>query len=216
MSRKLSVEVYRDVDTPNIDPQIALDGIELVNQATNNSLEVSAVNKKIRIASPGSSAVAQKIRWGALPHDIQIVLTGKSLDSGKNRIPVGFSQRLENNIGGVAVINVGGPLSADPHLTVAHEIGHLFNLQFKGQHDERHCNRPDCIMHSSHKVESAPVKSTGLTKLLEKTRLVLPKYESVSSITNREFCQPCEDQLARRAFFLMKYKAGEHVPKDWL
>lgn len=217
MQKQLSIEVYRDVDTPEVDPAIGVAGIDIVNAVTNNSLRLVASSRKIRIAQADSPLIdASKVRWGSSPLDMRLVLTNRSLRVNGRERAIGFSDLNPEHSGGTAVVSTSGIGAAGPESTVAHELGHLFNMQYKTE-DSHHCNSDTCIMHSELKrqIEDMRVPRRGIQRWLERSGRIMPEYQTVETNLNTQFCEPCEHQLARRAFFMIKYLQGQYVPSEW-
>lgn len=220
MSRKISVEVFRDIDTPDADPAIAVAGLDLVNVHTEHALDLVNIDRKMRIARPGDEVVnAAKINWGSSPIDMRLIVTDRPLVTAELAPgePLGFAQRDPMRGGGVAVISTFKSAALEPHLTASHEIGHLFNLAYGEANSQPHCDDQSCIMAASARstIDEVRTRRHGVGRWLERRGYLLPEYRAVESRLNREFCSPCTAQLSKRAFFMLKHRNGEHVPESW-
>lgn len=217
MENRLPVEVLRDVMTPEVDTSIVLRGIELVNDITDSRIEVTNTKRQVRLSRPGVDVLLPSyIRWGASQHAMRIALSGLPLHIAGVERPVGFSSYNPKQGGGEAIISVAEPDAVNYSFVTAHEIGHLYNLTYEGE-DRLHCPDLSCIM-SQHirrdRIET-PVQRRGVQGLLQKAGLVEPTYRLVDEDLNDRFCTPCELQLARRSFYLLKHRSGQYVPASW-
>jgi len=229
MQKQLSVEVFRDAHAPEVDVTYAANGINLVNQITDNSLVITDTRRKIAITKNESPTIrATAIRWPAHPStDIQLVLTNRSLDASSPHTPssdfddllfgevAGYAERNPHKSGGVAVISTLRDTLVEPQFTVAHELGHLFGLRYNDE--GRHCEDNLCIMYpsSTPTVEYTRIPSSGLSGWLERQGYRKARYTPVESRVATSFCTPCEKQLAQRAFFILRHREGYFVPETW-
>lgn len=216
MDKKILIEIFRDIETPDIDPQIAVAGIELVNEITNTSLEIVNMTRKIRLSKAGAQTVKSSlIRWPTFLCDMNVVLTKRKLDIEEGHQSAGYSHTYSVG-GGIAVTSTFEYNAVSPQSTTAHEIGHLFRLKYDGR-DDAHCSNPKCIMHDALnlQVETERVQKHGIATWRERIGLQPPEYSTVLSASNESFCKSCEHQLGMRAFFMIARKNGRLALDTW-
>ena len=219
MQNSITVEVFRDADSPEIDTNIGVEGASFVSLATPN-LEVVKDTRKLRIPGKESDTLHSGfINFPPLTSNFNILLTTKKVGSiaiqdGITKETVGFAMKLTAPDRSIAVVNVETP---DPHLIVAHEIGHMLNLKYPNHSDPAHCETPFCLMCASTTsvTTSERIKKRGLDGLLERRGWRPAEYEERTTTQNTSFCDPCNDQLARKSFFLLKHLKGETIPESW-
>lgn len=217
MSEKLSVAIYRDAATPDISIEAALVAIELVNTITQDSLEVPTSSKLIKVAPPDSASIRpDKIRWPQSSVEIRLVMTQRAIAVASESYPLGFA-RSNNYGGGVAFIRDAANGVSHTSTIVAHELGHLLRLRY-GDHDDSHCAQRNCIMYESAQTEIVEkrIRKQGLAGWKERRGFTLPSYELVEQPIDSKFCDSCENQLARKAFFMVKHRQGDFVPTSFL
>lgn len=159
MREKLTVAIYEDIYSENIEIEQAFEGVKLIQQITN----AVKTEKQIRTVSPFAKNPnyinVDRVAWPDMSGDLNVVLTNRLiientdiLDNGKVRkkalkngnITVGYS--LSNDRLGslkVALINTLQMKRTD--LVVAHEIGHLVGVAFEDE-NKLHCDTKSCIM----------------------------------------------------------------------
>ena len=215
MRTNLTVEIFRDFEFPDSDIRIAHDGIEKANVAAKH-LEIVRDTRRLRLgADPTQPLDTDAIRWPRLESDISIVLTGRALltaTSMENATTVGVAHMMPSGEQSVAIINTLGFNAID---TVAHETGHMLHLTYNGNKDRAHCENKNCTMHAvvdGYK-DTERVKKTGINAWMERRGYRTAEYIEKMFANNTDFCDPCQVQLAQRAFFLLQHKQGKHVPE---
>lgn len=218
MKQSLSVEIFRDVNYPDVDTDVALEGIDLINSVVTN-LEIVQDTRRLRLGGEATESIrTENIRWPQLDHDLSIVLTRRELltdSSNEAATKVGSALRFPRTAQGVAIVNVN---SFNPAATIAHEAGHLLGAQYP-EHavDTYHCEDETCTMHATMTITNdvERVKKRGLSNWLERHGYRPADYRDVQRSPETTFCDSCRNQLSRRAFFLLEHKRGKFVPEEW-
>lgn len=218
MPEKLSIEIYRDIENLDIDPSIAVEGISLVNDVIETPLDIVDNSQTKLLTNPGAAFLrSPKVWWPASSADMRIVLTRKKLFFKDTENTIGFAHFDTNRGGGVAVISTSGLGAVDPHITVAHEIGHLFNMRPKV--NSTHCGDSLCIMHRNLKTITSekfivPNQTQDPPEVQhEAARIVSQELgtETIQSRLNQRFCGSCTNELAYRSFFMLNYPDTEEA-----
>ncbi len=210
MPKRLSVEIFRDIDCPDIDPRIALDGIEMVNEITNGSLQVRSHKGRVRTSTVGAKTLHLSSREPLISNasgDMNLILTNKELVATDfNMNAIGFAHR-EKNGGGDAIISIGGTGSIEPHFTTAHELGHLFGLRYGSDGLGAHCNTAGCLMQPRpESILIHPAPRTPMELLFEQLETA-PRQDTPFEVrTSTQFCPPCSGELAHRSMMLLRLK----------
>jgi len=216
VTNKISIEVFRDVEAPDIDPEIAIAGIESVNTHIDSPLEIIDTTRRIRVSKAGSHVIRSSgIRWPTIPSDIALVLTARKLVVTDDHDSIGYSD-IYTTGGGFSVVSTFGDGALSPQSTVAHELGHLLKLKYDDTQDS-HCPSPECIMYSNiiKREEERRVQKTGLDAWRERMGYQMAEYRTVEVASNDSFCTPCQSQLALRAFYMIARKNGQAIPVEW-
>lgn len=215
MPNKLTVEIFRDVATKEVSTEAAEAGVETL-RALVPELEIIKTSRLLRVA-PGSTHVdTRKVRWPNSGADINIVMSGRHLDSegrtdGLVRMGVATVTRRTR----FAFIDA---TTDDAGLIVAHEGAHLLDVKNRGAfHHDGHCTCDGCIMLPSYEpVRQQPEEERHTQRLYRrffgedrKTNAARAKrFEG----TKAQFCGECEEQLAINAFYLIGQKNGRTAP----
>jgi len=222
MSEKIKVEIFRDVSaSSSLDTTIAHEGLEkIVAQINSNPFEVIRDTRKLRITNDASSPVNfDGIHWPRLEADYSIILTDKLiLNKNSHNQTYGAAVRYadRNLINGIAMVRTD---VTQPELVSAHEVGHLMGIQYpKDSERNSHCQSPYCVMHEyvMHKETNERISKKGIPRILERYGYIPAEYKTVEKSIAQRFCTPCQEQLARKAFFSLKYLNGESISPSWL
>lgn len=199
MPTPISIELFRDIETPCADPSIALPAINYINRLTGDSLQLVDGSKELQISRRYMPTVIANHTADLITSetDIRLVVTQRDIEIDGNPKALGFSMRNPQKGGGFAVISTFKMIPETATIATAHEIGHLYGLRYADQHDDHHCEDTSCLMHAR----------TQHNEYVSETF-------AHQSIENQLFCTPCGKQLARRALFMMRYRDGLYVPKD--
>lgn len=229
MPDKIPVEIFRDVETPEVDVAIGHLALDILASVADN-FTILKDSRQIRISKPGAPAVrAAALRLDGSIQKItsapySIILTNRKLempDTPDDVIQTGYAQPFRDLRSGVAVISASS--ATHPGLTTVHEMGHLLGLQYKQEspHSKTsdHCSTEGCLMqefHTSHSGELRRVVTKGITNWLERRGHIPVRYtEGPEMRSSISFCQPCIDQLSKRAFFLAMHHEGQQIPESW-
>ena len=229
MSSKISIEIFTDHASPSLDPAIGRQGLELINSITNDRFEIIRDTRRVRLGEPDRPTIeSSKVDLLRLkkssPASFAIVLTSRPLslpDTPQNQSITGYAERFQGLDSGAAVVSTRG---GEAQLTLAHEMGHLVGMRYQTESPtldpDSHCQTETCLMHGTHEVmpgETLRVVKRGIANWLERRGYVPADYsKSPDQRSSTSFCQPCIDQMGRRAFFLAKHLAGDYVPAEWL
>lgn len=216
MSSRLSLEIFRDVETPDANTDLVESGVGIVNEVIDGKIDITQSSRKMRISKQGAKAVvASRIRWNASSIDFRVVTTSRPIDD-ENAFVSGFAMRRPNG-GGDAVVSAFHRKELTLATTTAHELGHLFGLKYDGT-DSHHCSDSDCIMFYAARteLEEVKIKKKGIASWLERRGYVAPEYSLEEVSPQQDFCNPCAAQLARKSFFLLQHREGKFIPQEWL
>lgn len=205
---KISVEIFHDIDNEYDMTESALEGVTLVN-AFARALEVTRTTRKLRVNhSPEQPLTASNVTWPTFDTPLSIVLTHRPIiQTGRQDSAYGVALEPEN----IAIVSATAPR---PATTVAHELGHLLHARYSGNNN--HCSNESCVMHSyvqPDKIVSRRVKKRGIAGWMERNGYRPAEYTRGYEQSNGEFCSPCKEQLAKRAFFMAKHLQGEDIPE---
>lgn len=207
---KIAVEIFHDTAMSTKSTDIALEGITIVNEFTSSALMPSQVNRKLHTdPNPNRAIRPGHINWPNLPAPMSILLTNRQIEAPFANVS---AHGLTSSIARLAIVNVSSP---QPAITTAHEIGHLLHASYPNKPTD-HCPDEACTMHTYLKPDievSQRVKRKGLSGWLERNGYLQAEYKNSIEPGNNKFCTPCQEQLAKRAFFMAKYLQGEDIPE---
>jgi len=222
MSEKIKVEIFRDVSASSaLDIDIAHEGLaKIVAQINSNPFEVLRDTRKLRVTNDASSPINfEAINWPSFEADYSIILTDKKIiskDSHRETFGTAIRYADRNYINGIAVVRTD---TIQPELTAAHEVGHLMGVKYP-ERDALylHCQSPLCVMHeqAKHMETTERIAKKGLSGILERYGYRPAEYATVEKSIAQKFCTSCQEQLARKAFFALKYLNGESMSPSWL
>jgi hypothetical protein len=180
--RTLSIEIFRDIETPGISIDAAIEGLEEVRGII-GSLVIVARNGLLRLSKPDKDIIrTNKIPPLDIETDFGIILTGrriimpskKRLPISKGNITVGLTVHTKQ---GSDFALIDALNSRSVRGSTMHEKGHLLGIPNGGEDFDGfcHCRRRDCVMHSQ----------------------ILYRVEQT------DYCDSCQYQLAKSAMTLM-------------
>lgn len=200
MSRPISIEVFKDTETPCVDPSIALPAIKYVSDLTGGSLQFVDGSKELQVSRrrhmPTVTPYDTHHLVGNSSADIMLILTERNIVMETIEHPIGYSERDPKKSGGVAVVSTYRTSPEIATFTVAHELGHLYGLSYGEGAHSHHCDDDTCLMHSS----------TSYREYQSENTVHL-------SMENQAFCTPCGQQLGRRALFMLRHRNNLYVPE---
>ncbi|USN96267.1 MAG: hypothetical protein H6797_04295 [Candidatus Nomurabacteria bacterium] len=183
-NRNLSIEIFRDSETPDVQVDLAVTALEEIRQITKH-IEIVERGNVLQLSEPGVDAVYTKdVPLHKIQTDFGIILSSRPLV-----LPTMLGQppNTGNITVGNAWVGLDKPFAViDAERTYSlknstkHEVGHFIGVPRKGKYfdGDCHCNRPNCVMHSMTKIE----------------------------IEQDDYCHNCTAQLAKNAFNLMRLK----------
>jgi len=221
MSEKIKVEIFRDASASSpLDINIAHEGLaKISHQINSDPFEVISDTRKLRVSrDPSRPLDILKTNWPRLEADYTIVLTDRTVVGTTQNETHGTAVRYKdrNYINGIAIVKAD---VIQPEIVAAHEVGHLMGITYPlNGETSQHCASPDCLMHDKIKYEetSERIPKKGVPALLERLGYIPAEYISRERNVAQRFCTPCQEQLARKAFFSLKYLNGESVSPSWL
>ena len=210
----LTVEIFRDADTPDISLDEVEAGIEAVRTIA-TGLQIVRKNRLVRIATPGADVVyPSKVRFARQSTDYNVVLTGRELRDDL----VKDDDKVESKIAGMTYkrVSIITSTSIDVKLATQHETAHLLHLKRSGDaHDgDGHCTNEGCIMLANADVRPLykfTFTQTRWDKVLRRPGTLHHEMVGIES-ERKAFCGECTQQLGMIAFYLQKLKAGEAIP----
>lgn len=214
MPEKISVEIFRDTNSPDQITEYGEKSVELVNYFAKN-LEISKAGRGLRLGAATASLVMENISWPRFDADLNLIITSRNLISDGQEA-LGSAQASIVRREGVAVVSTA---SFSPELTGAHELGHLLHFRDRTNlHDSSHCQIDECLMSSTQKTKwvhrETPQQRARRTLRKPRTQPLLSEAYEIDS--NRTFCPSCIDQLAQKSFFLSSLYDGNDLAIQWL
>lgn len=208
--KKLTVEIFRDADRPNLPLDVAEPGIDEVRRIT-AGIEIVRTTRLLRVARPDQRMIkSDGIRWPNLDADFNIIVTDRPLVtvSGLREYGHAETQRGSANLG-VAIIDTANPDYPIP--MVAHEFGHLFDVKKTGENwdGHHHCRDEDCFMQiypSETKIVSERIRQSGVKNFMERHGYRKAQYVDKKTSNANKFCEECAEQIDKEAFFLKSTK----------
>jgi hypothetical protein len=219
MSERITVEVFRDATASSfLDTTLALKGLaNIANHIDEDPFKVINDSRKLKITNNETDDVKlSAVNWPPLEANYSIILTDKVIARDTEGAEVSGSALRLGTIKGVAAIRAN---IDEPELVAAHEIGHLMNLRYPDDlGEERHCTTTRCLMQQRTTKETVEkrIPKKGIPGFLERYGYLPPEYQKVERVAGRTFCPSCTEQLAKRAFFALRYLRGEYVHPNWL
>lgn len=205
------IEIFHDQASGRLPTEAVHEGLALVAEYS-GSILVTRETRQIKLTDPTSDHVdSDKIRWPQLPANFSIILTDRplvsSFEEGAASQANSVTTSLKSNrdrIAGTALIGVDVALislhNAHPHnvpTTVAHELGHLFEILLEDT-ASGHCLRDECIMNAVvTKQTTKTIDTSTLSKRL-KQRAGRPEFSYLETPSAVKFCGDCAEELAER------------------
>jgi hypothetical protein len=217
--RTLTVEIFKDLETPEVDLDCIAAGVARVAGVA-TGLAVERAGRSLRLTRPGAPDVSFDYvrQWPRFSADINIIGTTRPIvTSDKTGLPGRRPEELQvvgnSQISGplrhlLRIALVRDAVGLEPDYTTAHEFGHLLNVRPKvlaqGVSKE-HCASAECLMYSVYETAAAPYRD----KALSTSRFI---QNSIRPVRRLEYCGGCAESIGRHAFFLTQLKNGLTVP----
>lgn len=185
--------MLRDAETPHIDTAPAMEAITFVNHLVGNPLEVVRDDRTVQLTEQPHPVIrSSEVTWPPAAIILKLVLTKRDLAIDERYDILGYTNRYDLSSSGISVINTNDMNIVTPQFTITHELGHLFGLRYTPTSDwpgdTKHCHDRDCIMYH-HAQESA-------------------------ALIEEAFCDSCHTQLAKRAFYMCKFRSNYPVKPE--
>lgn len=227
--RPLTVEVFRDIETPEVPLEGLHAGIEqMTHLAVGLTLERSG--RRMRLSKPDAASIdLDKIdNWPRFTADINVVATTRPLTTTRElRVPsqqsVGLRIIGDSCVEGplrkktrVAVVRVASGIN--PSNVTRHEVGHLLDVCPKRlalPEDSGHCATSKCLMYPAYEKAELPELGELLVRGREHVRRRAAAEflrQTLRTASWIDFCGSCAESIGRNAFFLTKAINGEFVP----
>ena len=224
----ITVEIFRDYVTPEVEIDTVLKGMDILKGIT-NAIEVVNDMRMIRLNGVDTDFIDSNhdFNWPDFSADINIFATNRPLATNgvlDEQVYGATAQRL-----GVALIPIKPTATRvalvtstegkSSSLAVAHEVGHLFDLKRSGETNDQngHCLDEHCVMFpmaaTTEVISTEPTATSRRWLKLGRTTMK-DVYSHESSI--QEFCLECANQPGQTAFFWQRAKAGHHVLSQFL
>lgn len=155
MSRRtISVEIFRDIETPDVSIERAIAGLEAVRQIV-MPLEIVARNGLLRLSSYESNVIrTDKLPPVDIRTDFGIILTKQMIVMPAERqMPIhdgNLTVGLTNHPDGASDYSIIDTWRTNSVInSTMHETGHLFSIPNGGETFDGgcHCMRPECLMY---------------------------------------------------------------------
>lgn len=177
---KIRVGIYRDIETPEVDINSAVVGIDKLRVAFGN-IAISETHRLVQLTSePKKVITSSNVNWLETDNHMNFVYTSRILRAGSANLPkegfgtVGMSVYRPYRKPFVIIDAVHAPHLLDN--VVQHEAAHLVKIKDSGKYFDLddHCNHPRCLMQ--------PIAQKHLDN----------------------FCPECSEQLDERLYRLSK------------
>ena len=186
-NRNLSIEIFRDSETPDVQIDLAVTALKEIQQISKH-IKIIERGGLLELSEPGLDVIyTRDMPLHDIRTDFGVILTSRRLVLPSNVWEPGSNDRI---VVGNTWIGLDKPLTLiDAERTrslknsTKHEVGHFIGVPRKGKNfdGDCHCNRPACVMHSVTKIE----------------------------IQQEDYCGNCTTQFAKNAFKLMKLKYSQ-------
>lgn len=193
--RKLSVEVYHDIEFPEIDPSPHLEAIDSIAPLASH-IQLAPTVRRLRVPLERDEPFADKAVRVPSDADIAVVLTDRTISAEYDRTVVGKCFNSDNALRHTVLVS-GANHSYAPS-TTQHELAHTFGLVLRrhntAQHDAVHCDDPTCVMFEKVQVTHTPQQRTQFgARVLEKCGLIARLPDTLK--VNDAFCDQCAEDL---------------------
>lgn len=207
-SSRIGVEIFHDAVASTDSTAAALGGMAIVNEITSDAFTPVRTDRRIRAGRENQLIVPMSVNWPKFDAPMSIMLTERQIGPLDNHIVTRGLALAHNNL---AIVNTK---LTKPEITTAHELGHLLHAKYPDE-SNNHCPDNTCIMHAfaqPEKLVSQRVRKKGIAGWLERNGFIEAKYIDRPE-PSVKFCDPCKEQLAQRAFFMIKHLQGENIPQ---
>lgn len=180
----IRVGIYRDIETPEVDINSAVIGIDKLHAAFGN-IAVSETHRLVQLTpEPKKVITSSNVNWLETDNHMNFVYTSRILHAGSANLPkenfgtVGMSVYRPYRKPFVIIDAIHAPHLLDN--VVRHEAAHIVRVKDSGKFFDHgdHCNHPQCLMQpvaQKHLDEFCPECSEQLDERLYKlSRLELP------------------------------------------
>lgn len=193
MERKIPIEVLRDAETSDINTAPAIEAISFINHLVGDPLEVVRYDRTVQLTErPYPVIRSSEVTWPPAAIILKLVLTKRDLAMDERLDILAYTKRNDLSSSGVSIVNTNAMNIVSPQFTIAHELGHLFGLRYTSESDRpadtKHCHDRDCIMYH--------------------------RAQEQAELVEEAFCDDCHTQLAKRAFYMCKYRSGHPVEPE--
>lgn len=240
-SGRITIEIFRDAETPDVDLTSIEKGFGMVQQVV-PKLEVQGLDKvrAIRLTRPDQEYIdSTLIRWPRFGADLNIVATERPMitreqdsrfgdvsDELKGVVremeahaspTLGYTHKRERTFGGLAVALVNVKKPVFPHMVSSHEIGHMLALKEIGEtyDGDAHCVLENCLMYPYEDPLIAEVPlAQDRKKGWRRLSASKPKHEKALIPRAETFCAECGEQMGRYAYLLTLVKQGQTIPPN--
>lgn len=188
MVMPLSVDIIKDAATPEVDLQLARQGVRYISHISKGAFMLISGSTDTPLIQPSLDHIGHEDTYDLIPRsgDFRIFLTGRKLNMPTLGPSLGYAQYKPDHLGGLAVITTQNCNNEDVPAVTAHELGHLLGLSYaEGAAD--HCPDSTCLMY--HTAQYSTAASTDTLGDLQ--------------FENKLYCPPCKRQVGARALRLM-------------
>lgn len=219
-SKHLSIEVFRDYETPEVPTESAEQAVELLIKYT-DGIAISSMNRMIKIGTKSTLPEIESIRfpYTSMNSDLNLIVTSRPFESkDPGMVLKGIAQRHTHDGGVKRVAIVSTDKNRNPDITGAHELGHLLNMKSHGEtfDGKGHCSLPDCMMHG---VRNVPMDDIRIARASVMSNLA-KRFQRVQDVVvenrpHENLCNECAYQLGENAFWLLRAKNGMSLPPGY-
>lgn len=209
MPKKFSIEIFKDVVSPELDSDIVAHALATV-ESIKPYVEIINRNRYLRLSESHGEIVLDRSKRIRVPLDSHAAVLYTSRH---------ISCDPEDDIGvktmGVYLDDsklciVSSDSKSTPS-TARHEVGHaLYGVGLVGRTMDKtteHCNSSGCVMQDRIEYEKRRIETSPMRRIAESMGLKAVQFES--AIKSVDFCSSCSDALATAARFRLLIKEDE-------
>jgi len=197
--KPLSLEVFKDAATPEVDIDPVIDAMQMVRRAK-VGIEMVRAARTVKIGT-NDRIIPDNINWPSFPADINLVLTKRHI--GRSSESSFASLWRDSSVNGHR-IGLVKTSETDADIMVAEVIGQLLGVEHE------HGNSDNLCVMDDHGLRVARSALSMLSDLESFLRTGKHEQKEIPEV----YCQRCASQLGMNAYYLARAKAGDAIPES--
>lgn len=222
-ANKLSIEVYRDLDTSSKDLEPVMAGIEGLLKYT-DALDIDEYHEPIYVYKNKYGELSSENQEEMHRADIGIYVShaamdGTDLDANKIYGAAWYTPSDSSPIGTrIAVISLHNNQNLE--LVSGHETAHTLNMKHFGRKENRngHCVDSCCVMYHGAARSKFEERIMNVINRIDARLKHIPEYADATDglFSLKTYCSDCRTELANNTEMLVDAKNGLSVPDNLL